>query len=277
MTEIPMNSASSNPLAEPRLWNQNAEAYSGSIAPNHARFAEDALRLAQVEAGMRIADVACGPGPLSLAAARRGATSTAIDFSPGMIAQLREAMRREGITQIDAREGNGMELPLADASCEAAFSMFGLIFFPDRHRGFQELLRVLVPGGRAVVSSWVPVERMPAMADIFRSLGELLPDLPFGGKQTPLGDAEEFRAEMADAGFREVEVHEVTHMIETPSIEEFWLTRERSAPPIQAVREAVGPERWAEVRQNLLNSLLAKWGTEPLRVAMIANLGVGRA
>ena len=72
-------------------------------------------------------------------------------------------------------------------------------------------------------------------------------------------------------------MHEVTHVIETPSIEEFWLTRERSAPPIQAVREAVGPERWTEVRQNLLNSLLAKWGTGPLRVATIANLGVGRA
>ena len=34
--------------------------------------------------------------------------------------------------------------------------MFGLMFFPDRAKGFAELFRVLRPGATAVVSSWAP-------------------------------------------------------------------------------------------------------------------------
>jgi ubiquinone/menaquinone biosynthesis C-methylase UbiE len=266
-----------NPLAEPRLWNEVSESYSNSIAQHFSKYAEDALRLAQASPGMRIADVACGPGFLSFAAARLGATATAIDFSPEMIACLQAAARREGVTQIDARVGDGMALPIASASCDAAFSMFGLIFFPDRNKGFRELLRILSPGGRAVVGSLVPMDRVPVMADIYRTLGKLLPSLPFGSRKTPLGDAAEFYAEMTAAGFHAVEVHEVTHALATPSVEDFLQMLERSTPPIRAVREAVGPERWTEVRRELVDSLLDKWGTGPQRVPMIANLGVGQA
>jgi ubiquinone/menaquinone biosynthesis C-methylase UbiE len=274
MSENTFSSSLSNLLSEPRLWDEVAEAFSGSVAFHLAKFGEDALRLAQVGAGMRIADVACGPGTLSLAAARLGATVTAIDFSPEMIALLRESARAEG-ARIEARVGDGMALPLADASCDAAFSMFGLIFFPDRGKGFRELLRILAPGGRAVVSSWVPEERIPLRADMNRTLCALVPDLPFAGRNRPLAEAGEFRAEMAAAGFRGVEVHEVTYQFESSSIEDYWDTMERGTPPARAVREWVGPEHWTEVRQKLIELLQAKWGTGPQRIPMIANLGIG--
>jgi hypothetical protein len=115
------------------------------------------------------------------------------------------------------------------------------------------------------------------MADVFRTLGALVPDLPFfGGQKTPLGDVAEMRMEMAAAGFSEVEAHEVTHELETPSIEDFLQTMERSAPPFHMVREKIGPEQWIEVRRALVDSLRAKWGSGPQHVPMIAVLGVGR-
>ena len=267
---------SSSLLTEPRLWDEVAEAFSSTFALHLAKFGKDALRLAQVGAGMRIADVACGTGTLSLAAARLGATVTAIDFSPEMIALLCESAQREGV-RIDARVGNGMALPLADASCDAAFSMFGLIFFPDRGKGFRELLRILAPGGRAVVGSWVPEDRIPLRADINRNLCALVPELPFAGRNRPLGEADEFCAELAAAGFRGVEVHEVTYEFESPSIEDYWDTMERGTPISRALREWIGPERWTEVRQKLIELLQAKWGTGPQRIPMIANLGMGYA
>jgi ubiquinone/menaquinone biosynthesis C-methylase UbiE len=276
MSENASSPSLSNLLSEPRLWNEVAEAFSGSFARHLARFGEDALRLAQVGPGMRIADVACGPGMLSLAAAQLGATVTAIDFSPEMIALLRESARSEG-ARIDARVGDGMALPLAGASCDAAFSMFGLIFFPDRGKGFRELLRILAPGGRAVVGSWVPEERVPLRSDLNRTLCALVPDLPFASGNRPLGEPEEFRAEMAAAGFRGVEVHEVTHEFVSPSIDDYWNTMERGTAPYRAVREWVGPERWTEVRRKLIELLQAKWGTGPQRIPMIANLGMGFA
>jgi SAM-dependent methyltransferase len=265
-----------NALAGPRLWDLVADGYSQEIAPHLAKYAMDALRLAEVGPGMLIADVACGPGALSLTAARLGARAWAIDFSPEMIARLREGALREGITTVEARVGDGMALPLADAMVDAAFSMFALMFFPDREKGFRELWRVLKPGGRAVVGCWVSVERVPILADVYRTLGGVLPDLPFDGAKPPLADAAEFRAEMIGVGFRDVEVREVTHTFEAPSVDEFFAALERSTPPIRAVREKVGPERWPELVERLLGDLHAKWGTGPQGVPMIANLALGR-
>jgi SAM-dependent methyltransferase len=265
-----------NPLAVPRLWDLVADGYSQEIGPHLAKYAIDALRLAEVEPGMLIADVACGPGALSLAAARLGARAQAIDFSPEMIARLRQGALREGITAVEARVGDGMALPLDDGTIDATFSMFALMFFPDRAKGFRELRRILKPDGRAVVGSWVPVERVPVLADIYRALGGIVPGLPFGGAKPPLGDAVELRAEMAEAGFRDVSVREITHALEVPSVDHFWTALERSTPPIRAVREKVGPERWPEMVERLIGDLHGQWGTGPQVVPMIANLALGR-
>jgi ubiquinone/menaquinone biosynthesis C-methylase UbiE len=97
-------------LSAPRLWDLVADGYSREIAPHLAKYADDALRLAEVGPGQLIADVACGPGALSLSAARAGARVLAIDFSSEMIARLREQCVREGVVGIDARVGDGMKL-----------------------------------------------------------------------------------------------------------------------------------------------------------------------
>jgi ubiquinone/menaquinone biosynthesis C-methylase UbiE len=262
-------------LSEPRLWNEVAEAFSGVIAHHLALYGEDALRMAQVGPGIRVADVACGSGTLSLAAARLGATVTAIDFSPEMIVLLRKAAQDEGV-RIDARVGDGMALPLGTASCDAAFSMFGLIFFPDRAKGFRELRRILAPGGRAVVGSWVAEERVPIRVDLYRTLSELIPDFPLVNRNRPLGDAAEFSAEMTAAGFHGVKIVEVTHELESSSIEDYWDTLERATPPVRAVRESIEPERWSDARGKLIGAMQSRWGSGPVRIPMIANLGIGR-
>jgi SAM-dependent methyltransferase len=177
-----------NPLAGPKLWNAAAGDYHRDIAPGLALFADDALRLGGVGAGARIADVACGPGSLSLAAIRLGARASALDFSPEMIALLEAQAARDGVTAIDAQVGDGMALPWADATFDAALSMFGLIFFLDRSRGLCELRRVLRSGGRAVVSSWVAAERVPVIAEVWRVLGAELTDLPYTRARPVMGD-----------------------------------------------------------------------------------------
>ncbi len=259
-----------NSLAAPRLWNVVAEGYSLEVAPHFARYGEDALLLAGVCSGSRVIDVACGPGAVALAAARRGAHSFAVDFSPEMIALLRDRAQKEG-AEVDARVADGMALPFAGASFDAALCMFALTFFPDRGRGLQELLRVLKPGARAVVGSWVAMDRMPVLADVYEVLGTALP----GRADRPLCNAEELRSEMAAAGFREVVVREVTHAIEVPSADEFWRTLERSTPPIHVAREQLGEERWSEVHRRITDLLRSRWGTGPQRLPMIANLAVG--
>jgi ubiquinone/menaquinone biosynthesis C-methylase UbiE len=264
-----------NPLAGPRLWNRAAPDYLREVAPGLSLFAADALRLAGVRAGMRVADVASGPGSLSFAAVAAGARASALDFSPEMIGLLRERARREGSADIEAQVGDGMALPWPDAQFDAAFSLFGLIFFPDRARGLAELRRVLRPGGRAVVSSWVPADRAPVIADVFAVLAAELPDLPYTRVRPALGDPETFRAELTQAGFVAVEVHEVQHVLEAASVLEYWRSLERSTPPLLAIQESLPASRWAELSGAIARRLEARFGSGPVGVPLMAFLGAG--
>jgi ubiquinone/menaquinone biosynthesis C-methylase UbiE len=264
-----------NPLSSPRLWDHVATAYDEHMAPHLARYGEDALRLAGVAAGQRVLDVACGPGALALTAARLGACACALDFSPAMVERLRQAAGRAGVTSIEGRVGDAMALPYPDGSFDAAFCMFGFMFLPDRERGFRELWRVLAPGGRAVVASWVPTERVPQVAAIYRSFARLLPNLPFGTAHPPLGTASELCAEMASAGFRQVVVQEITHTLQVSSVDELWDRLVRSTPPFYAAREAAGEIRWTEIARQLRGALRAECGAGPQSVPMPALLAIG--
>ncbi|WP_437673992.1 class I SAM-dependent methyltransferase [Sorangium sp. So ce131] len=262
-----------SPLSIPVAWDKVVDDYTAELVPFFERFAAEALRLAGVGAGARVLDVAAGPGTLSLLAAREARVS-AVDFAPAMVERLRERAARAGLA-VDARVGDGMALPFEDGSFDAAFSMFGLIFFPDRGRGFRELFRMLRPGGRAVVGSWVPMERMPVLAELSSFLRAELPDLPFGDGKAPLGDAGEFRAEMEAAGFRDVSVREVELAQESPSTEELWRSMCRSNAVIVLLRGKLGEERWGELGAAILDRLRTRFGDGPQRMSMIANLGVG--
>ena len=42
-----------------------------------------------------------------------------------------------------------------------AFSLFGLMFFPDRKQGFAEIYRALKPGGSIAITSWAIIAKQP--------------------------------------------------------------------------------------------------------------------
>src|SRR5215468_9544402 len=126
-----------------------------------------------------------------------------------MIALLERRAQAEGLRGIRARVGDGQALPHPDQGHDAAFSLFGLMFFPDRARGFAELRRILRPGGRAVVSSWQPAERSRVITALFSALQQALPEPAAPPSQPPLGTEEACRAEMEQC-FADVEVHPVS-------------------------------------------------------------------
>jgi SAM-dependent methyltransferase len=268
-----------SPLSQASTWNLVAEHYVTEVQPAFECFAEHALWLAKVERGMHVVDVAAGPGTLSLLAAQRGAHVQALDFSPAMIAALRARAARETLSNVVAQEGDGMALPYADASFDAGFSMFGLMFFPDRTAGFRELLRVLRPGGRAVISSWTPLDRVPVLGATFAALGELAsapgaapgaapPQLP------PLADPDACRVEMEAAGFRDVVVHKLDTTLEFPTTREMIATFGRSSAPVALVREKAGGS-WPALEAALIERLTGSFGSGPQRITMPAYLTLG--
>jgi SAM-dependent methyltransferase len=267
---------SNNPLAGPHVWNMISGNYTESLLPFFEHFSREALRLAELPPAPRLADVACGPGTLSILAALEGASVKALDVAPDMLAQFRRRVAETPLIpagRIEITEGDGQNLPWEDDGFDGAFSMFGLIFFPDRAAGFRELKRVLKPGRRAVVSSWAP--RTGPFSLVLDSIADLLPGYPFGKGKAPLGDPDEMAEEMRGAGFRDVVVHRVGHAEHFDSLRAFWDRTQSTAAPLALLREKLGPEEWMRVSDGILARLRDAIGDGPLESPGLANLGVG--
>lgn len=269
-----MNASTPSSLSTALPWDLVSADYTAELLPFFEGYAAEALRLAELPSAPRVADVACGPGTLSLLAAAAGARVDALDFSPEMLARFRQRLAEaKGRPAIDIREGDGQNLPWADDTFDGAFSMFGLIFFPDRGAGFRELRRVLKPGARAVVSSWAPLPGPFGM--VIESLAALMPDLPFGKGRAPLGDPDEFAEEMRAAGFRDVRIHTARHSSPYATLDAFWDAMQRTAAPLVLLRKNLGEERWRDVSIGVRARLKESLGEGPVESTGQAWLGVG--
>lgn len=244
-------------------------------------FARAALRLAAPPRGGRIVDVACGPGTVSVLAAQDGHRVDALDFSPGMIDKLRARIAALGLAGITPQIGDGQALPYANATFDAGFSMFGLMFFPDRAKGFAELRRVLKPGARAVVSSWPRLQDAPMLnavmgaigAAMWRAMGAPAPQQAAG--DGPLTTPEACKAEMS-ASFADVEVHTIASTQEAPSADALWGGFTRTMAPILLMKQKLG-DRWPIVDEAGLSAMRTFIGDGPASFTMRGYLTVGTA
>jgi SAM-dependent methyltransferase len=273
MTATDPSKPSTSPLAMPEAWNLVASGYVAENLPSFESFATEALRL--VPAKGEVIDVAAGPGSLSLLAARTARRVVAVDFAPAMLAELRGRASAAGITNVEAHVGDGQALQFTDGTFDAAYSMFGLIFFPDRGAGLREMARVLRPGARALVASWPPSERIPIFKALFAAMKAELPESKFGEMPTALGTADDFRAEMGAAGLSGVEVHEHVVLTGTGTPETFWASFSRGGAPAVLMRRKMGEERFAEFSRGIVARLEETLGKEPMEIRLTALLGIG--
>ncbi len=125
--------------------------------------------------GMRVVDVGCGTGNGALAVARRGATVTGIDPAERLLGIAAERAKSEGLT-IEWRSGRGDALPLDDDSQDAAIAIFSIIFAPDAGACIAELRRVVRPGGRILLTTWMPQGAIHDAVEVMKAVaGEVLP------------------------------------------------------------------------------------------------------
>jgi ubiquinone/menaquinone biosynthesis C-methylase UbiE len=133
-----------------------------------------------LQAGERLLDVACGNGNAALAAARRYAEVTGIDYVPALVERARQRAAAERLPAI-FRDGDAEALPVPDATFDAVVSIFGVMFTPDQERAAAELVRACRPGGRIGLVNWTPDS---FVGQIFGSIGRHVP--PPAGLRSPL-------------------------------------------------------------------------------------------
>jgi SAM-dependent methyltransferase len=142
-----------------RLWAQvNADVTDGDAAERWAsdRIAwgltgtpEESLGVLGDLDGRHVLDLGCGTGYLSASLARRGASVTAVDFSPEQLATARRCQDEFGV-HFTLVEANAESLPLPDASFDLAVSDHGVGVWCEPDAWVSEAARVVRSQGRLV-------------------------------------------------------------------------------------------------------------------------------
>jgi SAM-dependent methyltransferase len=130
-------------------WQRAAGVYETTFVGATRPFINALLDAARVGRGVRMLDIACGPGFVASRAAMRGAIPTGLDFSPAMLAVARS---HDGAISFD--QGDAEALPYADGDFEAVVSNFGIHHVPRPLLALHEAHRVLRSGGCVAFSFW---------------------------------------------------------------------------------------------------------------------------
>jgi demethylmenaquinone methyltransferase/2-methoxy-6-polyprenyl-1,4-benzoquinol methylase len=131
----------------------NYDAGSGFEAEHH----EEALRLADVQEGQHVLEVAAGTGRatagLALAVGETGEVD-ALDLSEAMLSQARTKLEKLGLSnRVQFKKGNARALPYPDESFDLVYNgyMFDLIPLDGFLPILKEMARVLKPGRKLVL------------------------------------------------------------------------------------------------------------------------------
>lgn len=265
-------------------WNVAYRAYDETFSDKFREYANDALKLSKLPKNARVLDVGSGTGALSLLAAGSefGLQVTATDYSSEMIFRLRSRAAEELTDDVSLKSivMDGQNLTFSHFSFDGVFSMFALIFFPDRTRGMREMNRVLRPGGVAVIGSWDCARNVDWIHWSNKALLTVKPNLPRGppSPALSLSDRNIFREEMLAAGFERVKIEcsEKTFLLSNP--EHFWIGMSVGFPALAETLAAhFSPEETLLVRDKFVELCMenaAYHGHSP-RVKGSCLLGLG--
>ena len=156
---------------------------SGDFSVVASRIVLTSERLAEaadLRAGSRVLDVACGSGNAAIAAARHGARVVGVDYVPELLEDGRARAEVEGL-DVEFILGDAEALPIDDRSFDTVLSVFGTMFAPDHERTASEIVRVARSGATVGLASWTPTG---FIGEMFKVISAHVP--PPAGVQSPM-------------------------------------------------------------------------------------------
>ncbi|KAK5584175.1 hypothetical protein RB653_005783 [Dictyostelium firmibasis] len=230
-------------------------------------FSIDALHLTipkeKVNEKIRILDIAAGVGNLSIPASIEFPNSeiVATDYSKGMVDSLKIILEYNKIKNVSTQVVDGQNMvDIESESFDYCFSMFGLIYFPDRLAGMKEMYRVLKSNNSSCTSigSWQPNAFLPLLLE--KSYEQFNGGKKLQSKQPALSldDKHLFKSELEQAGFKNVVIHSVKHLIKFNDLNPFLSPKN---PIVDDFFKLIGDEnidRFKETFITIANSLYPK-------------------
>jgi SAM-dependent methyltransferase len=225
--------------------------------------------------GIRLLDVACGPGWLAAGAAERGAAAVGADFSAAMVA---EASRR--FPAIEFRQGDAEALPFPDGCFDAVAISFGLMHLARPERALREARRVLRPGGRIGFTVWcAPADAvgLGLVLDAVRAHGNPEVPLPPGPPFFRYSDPVESRRALLDAGFTQPQVTRVSQLWRLPSSDALFAAMYDGSVRMAGLLRAQTPEALRAIRAAVRSATETHGRDGAVQVPMPAVLAFARS
>lgn len=143
-------------LAAVESFDQAASRYDSSGAQFAGPVAERLVGLAGLRSGDQVLDVGCGPGAVTIRAARAvrpGGHVTGLDLSEGMLTRLTAEAAGRGLDNVTARQGDASRPPVEAGRFDAVLASLVLYLLPDPQEALSRWRELVVPGG-VVAFSW---------------------------------------------------------------------------------------------------------------------------
>lgn len=190
------------------------EAYDRFLVPLiFEPYARDlAERIARVEP-QDLLEVAAGTGVLTRAIASWLPAHTRIvatDLSQPMLNQA--AAKQSHQDRITLRQADALALPFKDQEFDVVACQFGVMFFPDKIKGYRDARRVLKPRGHYFFSVWDRLSENEFPDAVSDALAALFPqNPPLFMARVPHGyyEIDKIRAELIAAGFADISIETV--------------------------------------------------------------------
>ncbi len=223
-------------------------------------------------AGLAWLDDGCGDGSFTqaLMELQRPATVVGIDPAP---AQLSYARQRVADARVRFLQGDAQELPLPDASVDAAVMALVLFFVPDPLQGVREMVRVARTGGTIAAYQWdlegggFPLQ---PILDAIHARG-------YRSQQPPSAWAAALQASedlWRNAGLVDVQTRQFEVCRTFDSFDDFWRTAYGS-PRLRDLFASLSPQELQRIVEDT-RERMAMAGDGPLVIKARANAVKGR-
>jgi SAM-dependent methyltransferase len=251
-------------------WQRAAAHYGDAFGSVTSQTTASLLGTVGVRPGVRLLDVATGPGYVAEAAADAGASVVGLDFSSAMVAL---ATRRCPSIRFD--EGDAEALPYEDASFDAVTINFGLLHLARPDTALAESARVLASGGRCGFTVWANPDQAAGFGIVLRAVeahGRVDVPLPDGPPFFRFSDPDECRRAMRAVGFSNPEVVQLPLVWRVDSADAVYDAFVGGAVRTAALLRAQSPEASAAIRQAVRESVERYRGERGIEIPMPAVL-----
>jgi SAM-dependent methyltransferase len=230
-------------------WEANVSEYEDAFARLTRQSIGRLLEAVDLREGIRLLDIATGPGYVAATAAERGARVVGIDFSAPMVRRARELA-----PNVDFQEGDAEALSFPDGSFEAVVMNFGILHLARPERAVGEVARVLKPEGRFAFTAWAKPDEALGFGMILNAIqshGSMDVPLPQGPPFFRFSDEAECDRMLREAGFVAVNFTRIPQFWRFDSPDELFeavfsggvrikaILRAQSRDALEAIRKAV--------------------------------------